>query len=80
MKRQLTCCCCGEYAGRWEQHWNRDAGYGICAKCVAWVRSRGETEEEIRSLYGVEGVNFEPSFAPMTELREELGKALDGAQ
>lgn len=57
-KRRMTCCCCGDYAGRYEQHWNRDTGYGICAKCIAWFRLRGETEEEIRECYGIEGVNF----------------------
>jgi hypothetical protein len=55
----LTCCCCGESAGNFAQHWNRDTGYGICAKCIAWIRSRGESESEIKSLYGIEGVNFE---------------------
>lgn len=55
---RLTCCCCGESAGKWKQHWNRDTGYGICAKCVTWARSRGETEDEITSLYGTEGKNW----------------------
>jgi len=59
--RSLGCCCCGGDAGRWEQWWNRDTGYGVCAPCVAWVRSRGETEAEIRENYGVEGVNFAPA-------------------
>jgi hypothetical protein len=54
----MTCCCCGENAGRFRQHWNRDTGYSICAKCIAWLRSRGETEAEIRDLYGIEGINF----------------------
>lgn len=59
MKRQLTCCCCGGDAGRFDQHWNRDTGYGICAKCIAWLRSGNrESEEEIRQNYGKEGVNF----------------------
>jgi hypothetical protein len=56
--RLLTCCVCGSDAGRWEQHWNRDLGYGVCAKCVAWLRSRGETEKEIADLYGKEGVHW----------------------
>lgn len=25
--RHLTCCCCGSYAGRFHQWWNRDTGY-----------------------------------------------------
>ena len=56
--RRLECCVCGEYAGRFEQHWNRDTGFGICRKCVDWVKSRGETDSEILDLYGVEGVNY----------------------
>jgi len=54
----MTCCVCGNGAGRWEQHWNRDTGYGVCFSCVEWVRSRGETEAEIADLYGKEGVNW----------------------
>jgi len=57
--RNLECCCCGESAGRWKQHYNRDTGYGICAKCIEWLTSRGESAEEIKSLYGTAGVNYE---------------------
>lgn len=57
--RWLTCCVCGADAGRHEQHWNRDDGYGVCARCVAWERERGTSEEDITSQYGIEGVNFE---------------------
>lgn len=57
--RRLECCCCGGDAGRFHQHWNRDTGYGICARCVAAARARGESADEILDLYGVEGVNFE---------------------
>jgi hypothetical protein len=57
-KRHMTCCCCGEDAGRWQQHWNRDDGFGICVKCVNWQKSRGTTEVEIVDLYGKEGVNW----------------------
>ena len=59
--RRLECCCCGENAGRWQQHWNRDTGYGICAKCIAWHRKRGTDEDEIADLYGKEGVNYAPA-------------------
>jgi hypothetical protein len=55
---RMSCCCCGEYAGRWEQHWNRDTGYGICVSCVDWQRGRGTSETEIADLYGKEGVNW----------------------
>lgn len=57
-KRHLTCCCCGGDAGRWEQHWNRDTGYGVCFPCVERFRKQGETEQEITELYGTEGVNW----------------------
>lgn len=60
MATHMTCCCCGDYAGRFEQWHNRDSGYGICATCVDWLRNEGTTEECIKDLYGVEGVNFAP--------------------
>lgn len=56
--RRMECCCCGEYAGKWEQHWNQDTHYGICVKCVEWQRGRGTSEAEIADLYGKEGVNW----------------------
>lgn len=53
--RRMTCCCCGGYAGRFEQHWNRDTGYGICRPCVLrWYKD----PEEIASSLGKEGVNW----------------------
>jgi D-tyrosyl-tRNA(Tyr) deacylase len=55
--RHMTCCCCGDDAGRWEQHWNRDTGYGICAKCVAEEMGR-EPPERIKELYGTAGVHY----------------------
>jgi hypothetical protein len=55
--RTLTCCCCGELT-RGRQWWNRDTGYGVCAKCVAWVRLKGESEVDIRSNYGEEGIHW----------------------
>lgn len=59
--RRLICCVCGEDAGHYEQHWNRDTGFGVCRTCVDYVRSRGETEQAILSLYGREGVNYAPA-------------------
>jgi hypothetical protein len=56
----LECCVCGNSAGNWRQHWNRDTGYGVCPDCIKWLRERGTTEEEIKDLYGTEGVNFAP--------------------
>lgn len=62
--RELACCCCGE-ATRGRQWWNRDTGYGICPKCIEWLRKPTErtgkpreSEEQIRDYYGVEGVHF----------------------
>ena len=56
--RRLTCCVCGRDAGRWQQHWNRDDGYGICAACIKWLRERGTSENELADLYGNEGANW----------------------
>lgn len=56
--RYLTCCVCGEEAGRFKQHYNRDDGFGICRRCVIWLRGRGISEAEMLELYGVEGVNY----------------------
>lgn len=67
--RHLTCSCCGESAGRWEQFHNRDTGYGICARCVVWIKGRSprESEEEFCRTYGVPGVNYAlPSAATVT--------------
>jgi hypothetical protein len=62
--RRLTCCVCGGDAGRFQQWWNRDTGFGVCAKCIARIRALGKTtEEEIRFCYGVEGTHFEKAAA-----------------
>lgn len=69
----MTCCCCGEYAGRWLQHWNRDTGYGVCMSCIRWMRESGSYRpEELKSLYGIEGVNYGDahSVAPNREEKE----------
>ncbi len=58
--RHLACCVCGDYAGRWHQHYNQDTGHGICAPCVTWLRGRGDRDEQIRDYYGAEGVNWGP--------------------
>lgn len=56
-KSRKTCACCGgeAYGAQW---WNRDTGYGICAKCVDWQLSRKTSPAEILNLYGVEGINW----------------------
>ena len=55
--RNLTCCVCGE-GTRGRQWHNRDTGFGVCKKCVEWVKSRGETDANVHSYYGVEGVHY----------------------
>lgn len=57
-KSRKECCCCGGDAGRWEQHWNQDTGYGVCPSCVDWMKGRGTPDAEILDLYGKEGVNW----------------------
>ena len=77
--RHMECCVCGDDAGRFEQHWNRDTGYGICRKCVDWVRSRGETDAEILDLYGVEGVNYAAPAEQAERDRRRLEKLTERA-
>lgn len=58
---RLECCVCGDAAGNWQQHWNRDRGFGICRRCVEWlVTARHTAPEEMTDLYGTEGVNYAP--------------------
>jgi len=58
MTRQLICACCGRHAGRWAQWWNQDTGYGVCASCVAWMKSKGDTNAQILDYFGHEGINW----------------------
>lgn len=55
--RTLTCCCCGN-ATRGRQWWNRDTGYGLGKCCIDYC-SRGETDDSMRSLYGVRGIHYD---------------------
>lgn len=60
MKQELVhleCCVCGKYAGKFQQWWNRDDEYGICGGC-AKEQSERLSPEEMKSCYGVEGVNY----------------------
>lgn len=57
-RRPLTCCICGEYAGKFEQHWNRDAGWGVCPQCVS-EQAAIVSPEELAELYGAAGVNYD---------------------
>lgn len=52
----LVCCCCGELT-RGRQWWNRDKGYGLCAKCAEWIANK-EDEETMKSFYGEKGVHY----------------------
>lgn len=62
--RSLKCCVDGEPAGTWLQHWNQDAGWGICPACAAAQRSR-QSAEEFEYTYGVERVNFGALFVQL---------------
>lgn len=56
-KIDLECCVCGQYAGKFVQHYNRDTGYGICGFCAA-EQAGNETPENMEKLYGKGGVNY----------------------
>ncbi len=56
--RALACCVCDGEAGHFEQHWNRDTGYGICRNCVDWEIKSGTDAATLRDYYGIEGVNY----------------------
>lgn len=59
--RQLTCTCCGGDAGRWQQHWNQDTGYGLCPGCRDWIWNRGTKDrDEFERTYGKPGTNYAP--------------------
>ena len=58
----MTCCICGDAAGNWTQHSNRDAEYGICPACVA-EEAAVRTPDELESLYGRAGVNYDRPIA-----------------
>jgi hypothetical protein len=59
--RRLTCSCCGEDAGRWQQHWNRDTGYGVCRKCITGIL-KDTPADELASCYGIAGINYADSW------------------
>lgn len=54
----MNFCHCGADAGKFQQHWNRDTGWGVCKSCVN-IAKRSSTPEEIKSMYGTAGVNYE---------------------
>lgn len=66
-KRNLTCNCCGESAGRFAQWWNRDTGFGQCGRCTDWGLSRGETLGHVHDMAGVAGIH-----RPIGEIERRL--------
>lgn len=62
----MACSVCILGAGRWQQHSNRDTGYGICRSCADWVsnpKQRGRhvcSPMEMANLYGLPGIHYEP--------------------
>lgn len=63
MKKPKECCCCGSNAGSWKQWWNRDAGYGLCEKCIDFC-ARGFSKEYFVECYGRAGEHY--AREPMT--------------
>ena len=58
MSGRKECSVCGrEVEDRYTQWWNRDAGYGICARCVPWIRKH-EGDEALRRNYGEPGIHY----------------------
>lgn len=56
-KVPLECCVCGQDAGMFHQHHNRDTGYGICKSCITTEVKRN-TPKSIKECYGIAGVNY----------------------
>jgi len=64
--RQLACSCCGGDAGRFEQWWNQDTGWGLCGACATWITERGMSADELDRTYGKAGTHRPPA-APKKE-------------
>lgn len=77
--RHLTCAVCGSDAGRWRQHWNRDAGYGLCADCGDdFLPKHGYSPADIDRDYGKRGVNWgKPGDAVAAEPKREARSLSD---
>ncbi len=66
-RRYKLCSCCGGEAGAWEQWWNQDKGFGVCAKCVTFIlnhvpfgnESLRTTPEQFEQMHGLPGVHYE---------------------
>lgn len=52
-----TCSCCDGEAGAFDQHWNRDAGFGLCERCIDFV-ARGQTPADFERTYGLPGKHY----------------------
>lgn len=50
----LICACCSGYAPSRAQWWNQDTGYGVCARCFAWVSAK-EGYQQACQHYGYPG-------------------------
>lgn len=55
--RRMTCCCCGRFAGRFHQWWNRDTGYGCCRPCA--LKYPNDHTEECIGREGIHWANAE---------------------
>ena len=68
MKRRLTCCCCGEHAGTFEQWHNRDTGWGVCRPCAVLQKAEEahsaalghpvDPGDSLEARCGREGINW----------------------
>lgn len=56
--KPLTCSCCGASAGIFQQHFNRDTGWGICAECLAFEMGRDVPTDELVRLYGSPRIHY----------------------
>jgi len=52
----LRCACCGGSAPAEKQWYNRDTGFGCCAKCFMWSVEREGMNQSI-NYYGKPGVH-----------------------
>jgi hypothetical protein len=54
----LRCACCGGEAPAKHQWWNRDTGFGVCARCFEFAVKREGAEQAI-NYYGHPGIHHE---------------------
>jgi len=61
--RTLRCSCCGE-STQGRQWKYRDYGYGLCSKCVTYIKNHkpfgqpAMSESEFIECYGIEGIHY----------------------